>query len=334
MRFPKATWIPSPNFGYPRGTHGQLRTKIQQAGKSGEFWHSQQGRQAVAIRMFQNPDLEISAHFLIPKVGKPVQMVDSNDPAWHAGGFIANIGYHGFEFEGGPPGNLREPLTPSQIVWGVEITHWLRQVHGTPTRYVRKDTLWEHNEVKNTACPSGRIPWAKVIVALEKEEDDMPTFFRNTKGAISIATAQGRRHIGGTEWSAWRKAGASFTQLTDKQYNSIPDYREVDGGLARGLVQAIGTGAMNSAMKQGAPTWKPPVDLRDVLAAIGRLPRPQTGGAIRQLCREAIVSANIEIPKVHDRILAAIAGIKAGSGLTKAETVDAVKKANREGTKV
>ena len=170
-RFLGATWIPSPNFGYPRGTHGQLASNISQVSKSGEFWHSQQGRQAVSIRMFQDPALEISAHFLIPKIGKPVQMVDSSDPAWHAGGFVANAYYHGFEFEGGPPGNLSEPLTASQRDWGVRLTHWLREIHGTPLVYVRRDTLWEHNEVKNTACPSGRIPWVRVIAALE---EDMP----------------------------------------------------------------------------------------------------------------------------------------------------------------
>lgn len=173
MRFPAATWIPSPNFGYGRGTHGQLTFNINRAGKSGEFWHSEQGRQAVAIAMFQDPASEVSAHFLFPKVGKPVQMVDSADPAWHTGNYLANLHYHGFEFEGGPPGNLSEPLTGNQVDWGVKVTHWLRDVHQTPLVYVRRDTLWEHNEVKNTACPSGRIPWAKVIVALKREDNDM-----------------------------------------------------------------------------------------------------------------------------------------------------------------
>ncbi len=302
MRYPEATWIPSPNFGYPRGTHGQLEAKIDEAGKSGEFWHSQQGRQAVSIRMFQDPALEIAAHFLYPKVGKPVQMVDSNDPAWHAGGFIANVYYHGFEFEGGPPGNLSEPLTANQIAWGVRVTHWLRQVHKTPTRYVRKDTLWEHNEVKATACPSGRIPWTKVIAALGAtvEEDDMPVFFRNTKGAISVATAQGKRHVGATEWSAWRKAGATHTNVTDTQYNAVPNLRQP---LTATQTQTEVKRAINAS-----------------------------GGKFRQWCREAIVSTGINIVNVHKRIEAAIAGVQTGSGLTKQETVDAVKKANREGT--
>lgn len=171
MRYSEATWIPSPNFGYPRNTHGQLTFNINRANKSGEFWHSQQGRQSVTIAMFQNPATELSAHFLFSKVGKPVQMVDSADPAWHAGNYLANLHFHGFEFEGGPPGNLSEPLTANQLAWGVKVTHWLRDVHQTPLVYLRRDTLWEHNEVRNTACPSGRIPWAKVIAALKMEDD-------------------------------------------------------------------------------------------------------------------------------------------------------------------
>lgn len=222
MRYPEATWIPSPNFGYPRGTHGQLKAKIDEAGKSGEFWHSQVGRQSVSIAMFQNPATEVSAHFLFPKVGRPVQMVDSNDPAWHAGGFIANVYYHGFEFEGGAFGNLSEPLTTNQIAWGVKVTRWLRQVHKTPTRYVRRDTLWEHNEVKATACPSNRIPWAKVIAALE--DDEMKLLHAKPSGRIYTVGAGGKRHIGPTEWKAWKAMGYTLQVVADADIAKLPTF--------------------------------------------------------------------------------------------------------------
>ena len=65
-------------------------------------------------------------------------------------------------------------------------------------------------------------------------------------------------------------------------------------GLMRGVVLALGTGQMNSAMRRGDPDWEPPKDLLDVLNAIG--------------------------------------GIQSGSGLTEEETVEAVKKAAREGS--
>ena len=199
-------------------------------------------------------------------------------------------------------------------------------VDGVDKMLRRKVALRSHGRIyggwTSTACP-GLVnkQVASIRSLIQEEDDDMPTFFRNPKGAISIATAQGRRHISGTEWGAWRKAGGKYTQLTDGQYNAIPDYRNVDAQLARGIVLAIGTGQMNTPIRRGT-SWTPPIDLRDLMPK----------GNIRQLCREAIVSVGIKIPDVHNAILAAIAGIKAGSGLTADQTVEAVKRANKEGT--
>ena len=170
MRHPDCLWVPSPNYGYPRGARGQLSRAVQEANRSGEFWHSMVGSLAAAKSRFVNPAEEVSAHFLFPRVGIPTQMVDSDDAAWHTGNYLANLHFHGVEFEGGAPGNLSEPLTDNQIDWGVKITRWLRD--GRPKIYVRRETLWEHNEVKATACPSGRIPWARVISSLEDGMDE------------------------------------------------------------------------------------------------------------------------------------------------------------------
>ncbi len=210
-RHPDCTWIPSPNFGYGRGTHGQLAANIRSVNGGGEFWHSQQGRQAVAIAMFQNPLLQVSAHFLFPKVGKPVQMVDSNDAAWHAAGHIkndplpggpgvgsvANLFFHGFEFEGGPPGNLSEPLTANQVAWGVRVTLWLREAHKSRRIYVLKETEWQHNWVTATACPSGRIPWARILgmLKLPAEEDDMAKLIEAPDGKLYLTDGVFRNHI-------------------------------------------------------------------------------------------------------------------------------------------
>ncbi len=244
MRYSEATWISSPNFGYPRNTHGQLTFNINRANKSGEFWHSQQGRQSVAIAMFQNPATELSAHFLFPKTGRPVQMVDSADPAWHAGNYLANLHFHGFEFEGGPPGNLSEPLTANQLAWGVKVTHWLRDVHQTPLVYVRRDTLWEHNEVRNTACPSGRIPWTKVIAALKMEED-MPlnatdkTWLKATIASESKKAAE----AAALKYSGWRLVKGStpavylVTQGHRRHVFNARSFRE--SGYDFGLVKTI-----------------------------------------------------------------------------------------------
>lgn len=112
-----------------------------------------------------------------------------------------------------------------------------------------------------SSCPGAR--WPEWVPQLRKE-DDMPVFVRHPTGTVAIATAHGKRHIGPTEWRAWRKAGGTAVDVTDAEYKAIPNIADRDGGLMRGAVQALGTGAMNSAMRAGAATWKPPVTLKTV----------------------------------------------------------------------
>ena len=172
MIHPDCLWIPSPNYGYPRGGLGQLGAAIEAKRSGGEFWHSMVGSLVAAKHRFLNPAEEASAHFLFPRDGVPTQMIDSEDVAWHSGNYLANLHFHGFEFEGGAPGNLSEPLTENQIEWGIRITEWLRIAHRTPKIYIRRETLWEHREVQATSCPSGRIPWERLIQEMEDKMTD------------------------------------------------------------------------------------------------------------------------------------------------------------------
>jgi hypothetical protein len=179
--------------------------------------------------MFQDPLSEVSAHFLYPKVGKPVQMVDSGDPAWHAGNYLANLHYHGFEFEGGPPGNLSEPLTANQIAWGVKVTHWLRDVHNTPLIYVRRDTLWEHNEVKNTACPSGRIPWLRIIQALKEDDMQKDLLSHKASGQSYVLDGPYKVHVGPAWLTGLKAMGYTYLDLTDKEIEGIQERPSATG---------------------------------------------------------------------------------------------------------
>ena len=191
MIHPDCLWIPSPNYGYPRGV-------LKQMEGAGEFWHSMVGSLAAVKNRFLNPAEEASAHFLYPREGIPTQMVDSGDAAWHSGNYLANLHFHGFEFEGGAYGNLSEPLTENQIEWGIKITRWLRDVHNTPKVYVRRETLWEHNEVQATSCPSGRIPWERLIQELEGDmaftQADIDEIKRLAKGEAKFEVGQHRDH--------------------------------------------------------------------------------------------------------------------------------------------
>jgi N-acetyl-anhydromuramyl-L-alanine amidase AmpD len=172
MLYPRAIWKPVPNFGYPQGTHGQLRAN----GPRGSFWHDNQGWRNGAFSTFCDPDRG-SAHINFNFDGPPWQFVDFDDAAWHAGGRIptghndlANLFFWGFEFEGGYP--TPTPITDYQIAEAVKCTRWLADTYGFQWKAVRREDLWEHREVYPTSCPNDRIPWPKVIAALKEQPMD------------------------------------------------------------------------------------------------------------------------------------------------------------------
>jgi len=75
-------------------------------GIMGVVLHIQQGTQAGSIAWCKNPESRVSAHFFAPKVGRPVQLVDTADRAWaEASGnpfwlSIENEGYSGDSLSG------------------------------------------------------------------------------------------------------------------------------------------------------------------------------------------------------------------------------------------
>jgi hypothetical protein len=78
-RNPLATWIPSPNFWPDRQGHN-LDTDPRFI-----VIHTTVSSIDSAIRSFQSPAREASAHYLVGLDGRLVQMVDEGDAAWHAG---------------------------------------------------------------------------------------------------------------------------------------------------------------------------------------------------------------------------------------------------------
>lgn len=72
--FPGATWDASPNYNSRSGV--AVREVIQ---------HTTEGSFAGAISWFNNPDSNVSAHYVISSSGQVVQMVREADRAWHAG---------------------------------------------------------------------------------------------------------------------------------------------------------------------------------------------------------------------------------------------------------
>jgi N-acetyl-anhydromuramyl-L-alanine amidase AmpD len=109
----------------------------------------------------ENEYTKASWHFSNPKSGLLLQHYETEAASWHAGP-RANPYYIGIEHEG----KVGEPLTEVQIANDVALLRWLAEEEKWPG-FVRGITLWEHNEFMATACPSGRIPWARIIAELE-----------------------------------------------------------------------------------------------------------------------------------------------------------------------
>jgi hypothetical protein len=93
----------------------------------GVVLHIQQGNEAGSIAWCQNPASQVSAHFFAPKVGRPVQMVDTSDEAWaEAAGnarwlSIENEGYSGQQLTADQIEACAQILARAHTVYGVAL---------------------------------------------------------------------------------------------------------------------------------------------------------------------------------------------------------------------
>ena len=159
-KYPDAIWQPTSKNGYPS-------TNIHLG--EGVVIHSAEGSYASAMAVLAGPR-EASWHFFVCKDGTVYQHVDSANIAWTNGSFEANKKFWGIETEG----VAGEPLTDPQFESLALLVKWLLG----PLPAIRGKTLWEHNEMtaygaQPTACPSKRIPWTRLIAALEDDMDEL-----------------------------------------------------------------------------------------------------------------------------------------------------------------
>jgi N-acetyl-anhydromuramyl-L-alanine amidase AmpD len=120
-----------------------------------------EGSLSAALGELDKLDRRASWHFSNPKGGPLLQHYETEAITWHAG-YEANCAYVGIEHEG----KAGEPLTEVQLANDIALLRWLSQAEAWPS-FTRHVTLWEHNEFMATSCPSGRIPWDRLIAALE-----------------------------------------------------------------------------------------------------------------------------------------------------------------------
>lgn len=115
-RWSRARWNPVPNFS---GT-----TSIRSV-----CLHHQAGNGDPAGVYIARG---VSAHFWIPKVGEPVQHVDTANRAWHGGTDALNTYAIGVETEGCATEPNAEPLTENQLNLFAELMKWANATHGVP----------------------------------------------------------------------------------------------------------------------------------------------------------------------------------------------------------
>jgi len=89
----RAAWRPA--------FHGNYTNSNRGAGRIDKIViHVVQGSYSSAINWFQDPDANVSAHYVVSRRGRVAQCVRNRDIAWHAGHWKTNVKSIGIEHEG------------------------------------------------------------------------------------------------------------------------------------------------------------------------------------------------------------------------------------------
>lgn len=120
-----------------------------------------------AVRRFTNPASILSAHYIIGRDGRIVQLVSEDDTGFHAGNYSVNQRSIGIEHEAGPAMPPTDALYAASVRLHVEIAsrHGLELAVG--------GTVLPHRAIVPTECP-GALDLER-IVREAREEDDMFT---------------------------------------------------------------------------------------------------------------------------------------------------------------
>lgn len=166
----KIEWVGTKNF-----TPGRKGKKIIAIVN-----HITAGLMPGCLSWLQNPKAQASAHYLITRDGRILQLVKDEDTAWHAGivnkpnwklydGTNPNRYTLGIEHEGFP----NEPLTEAQY----EATLWLhRQLIAKYQLPIDTDHIIGHyriDSVRRSNCPGPKFPWDRLFSDLKGEDEDV-----------------------------------------------------------------------------------------------------------------------------------------------------------------
>ncbi len=138
-------WIPSPNHGPRRPTLVVLHYTTNETADA-------------AIRTLTNPEREVSAHYLVSREGRIIQLVDEAHRAWHAGAAYwagnrdVNSASIGIELDN----TGREPFPDEQIEALLALLADLRTRYGIPP-----ENVVGHSDVAigRKVDPGPDFPW-------------------------------------------------------------------------------------------------------------------------------------------------------------------------------
>lgn len=154
------------------GINSRLASQVE-----GEVKHSAEGHLEALLGELDRPSRQASWHFSVAKSGVVYQhypIFGEGSVTWHCGlpgdrsfdtSFIGNITLVGEEYEGGGPNSPGEPLTESQYAASLRLSRDIRALcpHVGASPPALRRSLWEHNWLSSTSCPSGRIPWDRLV---------------------------------------------------------------------------------------------------------------------------------------------------------------------------
>ncbi len=229
--YPGATWIGSPNFGFPTGSHGRGGSPPVLA----IVCHIAEGTLDGTDTTFLDPNNNgnpVSAHFCVGEDGTVHQYVRMNDAAWGNGvveagntmpaSWPAGVDPNVYTVSVEHAGMSGRPLTEVQYQASLKLQRWiLTQTGLTPT----VDTVVGHYRIapiSRAGCPGPAFPWRRLLADLQPQTT--PT--KADSDFVVYAPKTG----------TWREVAVNLKGVCDDALNTGRKLRD----LAEQAVQAWG----------------------------------------------------------------------------------------------
>ncbi|AFL99778.1 negative regulator of beta-lactamase expression [Desulfitobacterium dehalogenans ATCC 51507] len=183
---PQIEWVGTPNFR--SGRNGRKPLAIVD--------HITAGYYPSCLSWLQNPESQASAHYLVLRNGRILQLVEDKNTAWHAGivnqpnwslydGTNPNFYTIGIEHEGRPGDGLTEAQYQSTLWFHREL------LAKYPAIKIDSDHIIGHyriDSINRPNCPGTKFPWAKLFADLkgDHEVDNLVIYADGDVGAALL----------------------------------------------------------------------------------------------------------------------------------------------------